>query len=379
MRALALCCALLLTGCGTTSGVASGASASPTMTASPVPATATPPFPIPTKPTPCPYDFDTTAVNVTGSVLWNGAAIGGVQVEAFQPGAPGHGPVEASATSAADGTFRLRGLSARRPYYVTVSDQPGFMANGGTGVQLCERNDVALPPIVALRTIEGLSLERGATVPAGAQTLTWRPQAGADEYCVWVTTPGDASTFKRWTPEECTEEPSFPRGAHVVEPRYVTPLLPAGNVYDLGVYARANGKVVAALPRRSLRFAAAPVGNVGICADTTRDANLASNMPYWFFQVLDGSAAAELRTCLADGVPDRDALAVAFVASGGTSFLQLKQLTTLADGTPVWSATPRWKDAAAVGSWSSGETRWLLVKWQRDGHWAMEIATAAPR
>lgn len=349
------------------------------MTASPVAASAAPPIAIATKPTPCPYDFDTTAVIVTGSVTWNGAPIGGVQVEAFQPGAPGHGPVEAAATSAADGTFRLRGLSGRRSYYVTVSEQPGFIANGGTGVELCERKDVALPPIVALRTIEGLSLERGATVPAGAQTLTWRPQAGADEYCVWVATPGDATAFKRWTPEECTEDPPFPRGARVADPRYVTQPLPAGGVYELGVYARAKGKVIAALPRRSLRFAAAPIGNVGICADTNRDAGLASNTPYWFFQVLDQSAAAELRTCLADSVADRDALASAFVASGGTTALQLQQLPARADGTPVWSAAPRWKDAAAVASWPSGERRWLLVKRQADGRWAIEIAASAPR
>jgi len=42
-------------------------------------------------------------------------------------------------------------------------------------------------------------------------------------------------------------------------------------------------------------------------------------------------------------------------------------------------ASPRWKETNAVGSWRSGETRWLVVRKQSDGRYAMEIATAAPR
>ncbi len=370
---------VLAAACGTTSGAARGPNATTTAAAGATSPTASPPLALPTKPTPCPFDHDTTGIGVTGAVLWNGTPIGGVKVEAFQPGAPGRGPAEATATTGTDGTYRLTGLRARVIWHVAVMEQPGFLPNGGSGVELCEKRDVALGPLVALRTIEGLSLERGVTVPAGPQTLSWLRLAGADEYCVSVTTPGDPTTFKRWTPEQCSDAPPFPRGARVLDPRYVTPDLPAGNLYELGVYARAKGQIIAALSRRSVRFSAGPIGNVGPCADTQRDATLAQHIPYWFFSQLDQLAAAEIATCLADAIPDRDGLARAFVGSGGTTTLRLSPLPALADGTPVWTATPGWKDSAAVGSWASGQTRWLLVKRQRDGRWAMELATTAPR
>jgi hypothetical protein len=257
-------------------------------------------------------------------------------------------------------------------------EQPGFLPKTGTSVELCEKRDVMVSPISALRTIAGLSLQRGATVAAGPQSLTWQPLAGAEDYCVVITTPGDPTTFKRWTPDECPEAPPFPRGARVTEPRYLSPPLPAGGVYELGVYARVRGEVIGALPKRSVPFAVGPIGNVGICANTGLDPSLAENIPYWFFQVLDQRAAAEIATCLADNVADRDALARAFVASGGTAFLELKSLPALADGSRVSMATVRWKDTDAVGSWRSGETRWLVVRKQSDGRFAMEIAAAAP-
>jgi hypothetical protein len=150
-------------------------------------------------------------------------------------------------------------------------------------------------------------------------------------------------------------------------------------VYELGLYARAKGEIIGALPKRSVPFAVGPIGNVGICANTTLDPSLAQNIPYWFFQVLDQRAAAEIATCLADNVADREALSRAFVASGGTTSLDLKQPSPLADGGWVSMATARWKETDAVGSWRSGETRWLIVRRQSDGRYAMEIAVAAPR
>ena len=337
------------------------------------------PSAFPTKPTPCPIDADTTSVSVRGTVTWNGAGLAGVIVEAFQAGAPARGPAQSTATTAGDGSYQLTGLRSRVFWSIGVMEQPGFLPKTGTSVELCEKRDVTASPISALRTIAGLSLQRGATVVSGPQSLTWQPLAGAEEYCVVITTPGDPSTFRRWTPEECSDVPPFPRGAHVTDPRYVSPSLPAGDVYELGIYARTKGEIIGALPKRSVPFAVGPIGNVGICANTTLDPSLAQNVPYWFFQVLDQRAAAEIATCLADNVADREALSRAFVASGGTTSLDLKPPSPLAGGGWVSMATPRWKETDAVGSWRSGETRWLVVRKQSDGRYAMEIAAAASR
>ena len=159
----------------------------------------------------------------------------------------------------------------------------------------------------------------------------------------------------------------------------MSPSLPAGSLYDLVIYARAKGVAIGILPRRSVRFAAAPIGNVGPCAGTNLDAGQVQNIPYWFIQILDQAAVAEVLTCLADDVADRATLAPAFVASGGATFEQLEALPSLADGSPVWSATVKWKDIPAVGTWRSGETRWLVVRRQSDGRWAIEILASAPR
>ena len=374
---------LLLTACATSPEVAneptgtsrSTPSASPSRAVEPV----STPSAFPTKPTPCPIDADTTSVSVRGTVTWNGAGLAGVIVEAFQAGAPARGPAQSTAMTAGDGSYQLTGLRSRVFWSVGVMEQPGFLPKTGTSVELCERRDMLVAPISALRTIAGLSLQRGATVTAGPQSLTWQPLAYSEEYCVVITTPGDPTTFKRWTPEECTEAPPFPRGARVTDARYVSPALPAGGVYELGIYARAKGEIIGALPKRSVPFAVGPIGNVGICANTTLDPSLAQNVPYWFFQVLDQRAAAEIATCLANNVADRDALARAFVASGGTTSLDLKPQSPLVDGGWVSVATPRWKETDAVGSWRSGETRWLVVRKQSDGRYAMEIAAAAPR
>jgi len=374
---------LVLTACATSPEEAnaptvtshSAPSASPSRAVEPV----STPSAFPTKPTPCPIDADTTSVSVRGTVTWNGAGLTGVIVEAFQAGAPARGPAQSTAMTAGDGSYQLTGLRSRVFWSIGVMEQPGFLPKTGTSVELCEKRDVTASPISALRTIAGLSLQRGATVVSGPQSLTWQPLAGAEEYCVVITTPGDPSTFRRWTPEECSDVPPFPRGAHVTDPRYVSPSLPAGDVYELGIYARAKGEIIGALPKRSVPFAVGPIGNVGICANTTLDPSLAQNVPYWFFQVLDQRAAAEIATCLADKVADRDALARAFVASGGTTSLDLKPSSPLADGGSVSMATARWKETEAVGSWRSGETRWLIVRRQSDGRYAMEIAVAAPR
>ena len=374
---------LVLTACATSPEEAnaptitshSAPSASPSRAVEPV----STPSAFPTKPTPCPVDADTTSVSVHGAVTWNGAPLAGAIVEAFQAGAPARGPAQSTATTAGDGSYQLTGLRSRVFWSIGVMEQPGFLPKTGTSVELCEKRDVTVSSISALRTIAGLSLQRGATVVAGPQSLSWQPLAGAEEYCVVITTPGDPSTFKRWTPEECSDVQSYPRGARVTDARYVSPALPAGGVYDLGVYARAKGEIIGALPKRSVPFAVGPIGNVGICANTTLDPSLAQNVPYWFFQVLDQRAAAEIATCLADDVADRDALARAFVASGGTTSLDLKMPMPLADGGWVSMATARWKETDAVGSWRSGEARWLLVRKQRDGRYAMEIAAAPPR
>ncbi len=345
------------------------------------PASAAPSYPaLPTKPTPCPFPDDTTRVAVKGSVVWNGAPLGGVEVEAFQPGAPGRGAAEATATTAADGSYTLTGLRAAIPYHVAVMEQPGFLPNGGTGVELCGTRDVTLAPITAYRTIEGLSLRRGATVAAGPQTLTWEPMAGADEYCVVINTPGDAATYRLWTPRECaTTSPPLLAGARSTGTRYASPSLPSGNLYDLAIYALAKGEAIGVLLRRTVRFATAPIGNVGPCASTSFDADLAANMPYWFLQVLGQSAVAEIVTCLADDVPERTALAEAFIATGGARLEQLQPLPPLSDGSPVSMATVTWKETSAVGTWRSGETRWLVVRRQSDGRWALEIDAVAPR
>ena len=372
---------LVLTACATSQEVAKGPTVTPAPSALPIRAVepVSTPSALPTKPTPCPVDADTTSVSVRGTVTWNGAPLAGVIVEAFQAGAPARGPAQSTAMTAGDGSYQLTGLRSRVFWSIGVMEQPGFLPKTGTSVELCEKRDMVVAPISALRTIAGLSLQRGATVVAGPQSLTWQPLTGAEEYCVVITTPGDPTTFKRWTPEECSDVPSYPRGARVTDARYVSPALPAGGVYELGIYARAKGEIIGALPKRSVPFAVGPIGNVGICANTTLDPSLAQNVPYWFFQVLDQRAAAEIATCLADNVADRDALSRAFVASGGTTSLDLKMPMPLADGGWVSMATPRWKETDAVGSWRSGETRWLIVRRQSDGRYAMEIATAAPR
>ena len=386
VRLVTAACSVLLSSCGwfsvETDELAERATATPIRApASSVPTASTAPTQVvlPTKPTPCPFNDDTTAVNVSGTLTWNGAPLAGVVVEAFQPGAPGRGPAEATATSGADGSYRLTGLRAHIPYAVNVMEQPGFLPRTGAGVALCEKRDTVLAPISAYRTIEGLSLQRGATVIAGSQTLRWQPLGGADEYCVVINTPGDQTSYKLWTPQECSESPPFVRGARLTDPQYVSPSLPAGSLFDLGIYARAKGEVIGVLPKHSLRFAAGPIGNVGPCANTTVDSTYAENIPYRFFQALDQSAVAEVVTCLADAVPDRDALAKQFVASAGATLLQFAPLPRLADGSLISIATVRWKAIDLVGAWRSGETRWLVVRRQSDGRWAMEIASSAPR
>ena len=230
----AILCALAVASCGSLSeetGAGSGASGTPRSSdvAATPSATSTLP-PLPTKVPPCQLNHDTTNAKITGTVLWNDAPMANVAVEAFQPGAPGRGPTEATATTAADGSFQLTGLRTGIPYAVAVMEQPGFLPKTGTGVEVCGQDRVTLAPITAYRTIGGLSLQRGATVAAGAQTLTWQPLAGADEYCVGISTPGDPSTFKLWTPQECGGTTELISGARVTATRYVSPSLPAGGL-----------------------------------------------------------------------------------------------------------------------------------------------------
>src|SRR5439155_14701487 len=151
---------------------------------------------------------------------------------------------QSTAVTAEDGSYQLTVLRSRVFWSIGVMEQPGFLPKTGTSVELCEKRDMLVAPISALRTIAGLSLQRGATVTAGLQSLTWQPLAGAEEYCVVITTPGDPSTFKRWTPDECSDVPPYPRGARVTDARYVSPALPAGGVYELGIYARAKGEII---------------------------------------------------------------------------------------------------------------------------------------
>src|SRR5207247_9382901 len=127
-----------------------------------------------------------------------------------------------TATTAAHGPYQRTGLRARVFWSIGEMEQPGFLPKTGTSVELCEKRDVTVSSISALRTIAGLSLQRGATVVAGPQSLSWQPLAGAEEHCVVITTPGDPATLKRWTPEESSDVQSYRRRARGADRAYVS-------------------------------------------------------------------------------------------------------------------------------------------------------------
>jgi hypothetical protein len=137
--------------------------------------------------------------------------------------------------------------------------------------------------------------------------------------------------------------------------------------------------VTGGIRRHVLPFATRPISSVGVCGLKDLSPDRVERSAYWLFQALDQLSDAEVATCFADAMADRASLAHAFVLSGGPSSHIERSLTARADGVVI-EATVTWRDAGQVGTWQSGQTRWLVWRTQADGRWAIEtIATAAPR
>jgi len=333
------------------------------------------PRPLPTKPTPCPT-LATSRFAATGIVTWNGSPLAGVRVEAYQPAVPYRLDAAARDITRSDGSYRLAGLVPGLHYIIAVEDQPGWVATNGASAGLCEQEDVVAAPIAAVRELSALSLERGATVDAGPLHVSWDAVAGADEYCVAIWTIAEPYGFQRFTAETCGNEAS---GERVTALRFTSQALPAGKVYQLAVLARSQGVVTGGIRRHVLPFATRPIGPVGVCGQKDLPADRVERSAHWLFQALDQLSDAEVATCFADAMADRASLAHAFVLSGGPSSHIERSLTARADGVVI-EATVTWRDAGQVGTWQSGQTRWLVWRTQADGRWAIEaIATAAPR
>lgn len=95
----------------------------------------------------------------------------------------------------------------------------------------------------------------------------------------------------------------------------------------------------------------------------------------WFALVQD-ERADDMATCWADETVDRAALMRGYASTGGTSRLELGALTPLRSGAVAVRVIADWR-TSGFAAWGNGQTKWLVVRRQPDGRWAIEsVATA---
>lgn len=95
-----------------------------------------------------------------------------------------------------------------------------------------------------------------------------------------------------------------------------------------------------------------------------------------WFGLLADERAADMAFCWADAIPERDALMRGYVGTGGTARLEIGPATPTRSGAVAVRVLVDWRGGGS-GAWSNGQTKWLIVRRQADGRWAIESTATA--
>jgi hypothetical protein len=129
-------------------------------------------------------------------------------------------------------------------------------------------------------------------------------------------------------------------------------------------------------PTATTSVSVSPLTLVGPCAVPTLSPPAVVEE---FFEMLDAARLPEMATCWVDA-PDRLALMREYASTGGTTARFIGTETTMTDGAVAVEVRVDWRNTHALGAWESGQTKWLILRRQPDGRWAIESTwTALPR
>lgn len=323
--------------------------------------TATPPA----KPTPCPsVASDPAKTGVEGLVTWDGEPVAGVRVEIRATGAPSSGPVEATATTSGDGRYRITGAIVGRTYGVAAPAQSLFVPSYGPGFSVCADEIARVAPLALQRRITGASVRAGDLLTTGTPMFQWDPVLHATSYCIAVA----ASTGPAFVYAGC---PAQVPGTRTTTPSFSSPALASGRAYQLVITALHDDAPIGALS--PTQFAVAPIGLVGPCATA---AFAAETVTVVFFRLIDGGQVFDMATCWSDATQNRLDVMRMYAATGGADNVRIGPATPTASGAVAVEVRLDWRETAPLG-WTNGQTKWLIVRKQGDGRWAIEsVATA---
>lgn len=94
-----------------------------------------------------------------------------------------------------------------------------------------------------------------------------------------------------------------------------------------------------------------------------------------WFTLLADERADDMVACWTDGIPDRAALMRGYLTTGGATRVEIGPATPTRSGAVAVQVVVDWR--VSGGAWSSGETKWLIVRQQPDGRWAIESTATA--
>jgi len=95
-----------------------------------------------------------------------------------------------------------------------------------------------------------------------------------------------------------------------------------------------------------------------------------------WFTLLADERADDMAACWADATGDRAALMRGYAGTGGTSRLEIGPTTPTRSGAVAVRVLVEWRSGGQV-AWANGQTKWLIVRRQADGRWAIESTATA--
>lgn len=94
-----------------------------------------------------------------------------------------------------------------------------------------------------------------------------------------------------------------------------------------------------------------------------------------WFTLLADERAADMVACWSDTIADRDALMRGYIGAGGVTRLQIGEATPTRSGAIAIRVLVHWRTEPLA--WTSGQAKWLIVRRQADGRWAIESTATA--
>jgi len=95
-----------------------------------------------------------------------------------------------------------------------------------------------------------------------------------------------------------------------------------------------------------------------------------------WFRLLTDERADDMAACWADATTERGALMRAYAGTGGTSRLEIGPATPTRSVAVAVQVILNWRGGDHL-AWANGQTKWLIVRRQADGRWAIESTATA--